>query len=89
MPKCGKIDFKYAERLATTPASEDGPVWMVNLMKYHDIAQYENGSDLVISGQDADDLYSPRESLKAIGAEIVYFGVVENKLLGDNRDWIE
>ena len=87
MPKYGKIDFKYAERLATTPANEDGPVWMVNLMKYHDIAQYENGSDLVISGQDADDLYSPRDSLKAIGAEIVYFGVVENKLLGDRRDW--
>ena len=25
MPKYGKIDFKYAERLATTPANEDGP----------------------------------------------------------------
>ena len=87
MPKYGKVDFNYAERLATTPENEEGPVWMVNLMKYHDIAQYEVESDSVISGQEADDLYSPRDSLNAIGAEIVYFGEVENKLLGDHRNW--
>ena len=45
MPKYGKVDFNYAERLATTPENEEGPVWMVNLMKYHDIAQYEVESD--------------------------------------------
>ncbi|MBT95169.1 MAG: hypothetical protein CL431_04280 [Acidimicrobiaceae bacterium] len=86
-PKYGKIDFDYALQLATTTADEDGPIWMVNLMKYHDVAQYEDRSRAKITGQEADDLYSPLEPLKAIGAEPVYFGEVENKLLGDYRDW--
>tara|TARA_B100001778_G_scaffold296299_1_gene269069 strand:+ start:1967 stop:2785 length:819 start_codon:yes stop_codon:yes gene_type:complete len=86
-PKYGKIDYDYALQLATTTAGEDGPVWMVNLMKYHDVAQYGDGSRVKITGQEADDLYSPLEPLKAIGAELVYLGDVENKLLGDHRDW--
>ena len=30
-------------RLATAPADEDGPVWMVNLMKYRPTADYADG----------------------------------------------
>ena len=40
-----------------------------------------------ITGQEADDLYSPLEPLRAVGADLVYLGEVENKLLGDHRDW--
>ena len=40
-PRYGKIDQDYGLRLATTLPEEDGPVWMVDLMKYHDVAQYE------------------------------------------------
>tara|TARA_Y100001970_G_scaffold76012_1_gene96410 strand:- start:64917 stop:65738 length:822 start_codon:yes stop_codon:yes gene_type:complete len=86
-PKYGKIDYDYALQLATTTEDKDGPIWMVNLMSYHDIAQYGDGNKTKITGREADDLYSPLEPLKAIGAEPVYFGEVENKLLGDQRDW--
>ena len=86
-PKYGKIDFDYALQLATTTADEDGPIWMVNLMKYHDVAQYVDGNRAKITGQEADDLYSPLEPLRAVGADLVYLGEVENKLLGDHRDW--
>ena len=86
-PKYGKIDNDYALRLATTTADEDGPIWMVNLMKYHDVAEYVDGNRAKITGQEADDLYSPLEPLRAVGADLVYLGEVENKLLGDHRDW--
>jgi hypothetical protein len=34
MPSYGKIDHEYGHKLATTDPADDGPVWMVNLMKY-------------------------------------------------------
>ena len=86
-PKYGQIDHDYGLRLATTQPDDDGPIWMVNLMKYHDVAQYADSSSQKISGRKADNLYTPLEPLAAIGAEIVYVGDVETKLLGDDRDW--
>lgn len=86
-PKYGQIDHDYGLRLATTQPDKDGPIWMVNLMKYHDVAQYADTSSQEISGREADNLYTPLEPLAAIGAEIVYVGDVETKLLGDERDW--
>ena len=43
-PKYGKIDYDYALQLATKTVDEEGPIWMVNLMKYHDVAQYGDGN---------------------------------------------
>lgn len=86
-PRYGEIDRDYGMRLATTPSEEDGPVWMVNLMKYRDVADYADGRETTISGQQADDIYSPIESLRAVGAEIVFFGDVDQQLLGDDTVW--
>ena len=83
----GKIDRDYAMRLATTPAEQDGPVWMVNLMKYRDVADYGDSGGPAISGREADDTYTPRESLAAIGAEIVFAADVDRQLLGDSPKW--
>lgn len=38
MPGYGTIDHEYGIRLATTPPEDDGPVWMVNLMRYKEHA---------------------------------------------------
>jgi hypothetical protein len=86
-PKYGQIDQDYGLRLATTPPEEDGPVWMVNLMKYHNVAQYEGKDTSQISGREADDRYLPLKPLAAVGAKIVFVGDVEMKLLGDDRSW--
>jgi uncharacterized protein (DUF1330 family) len=86
-PRYGRVDRDYAIRLATTPPDDDGPVWMVNLMKYRETADYADGRTTSISGREADDLYTPRESLAAIGAEIVFAGDVEQQLLGDAPIW--
>jgi len=86
-PRYGTVDRGYGMRLATTPPEDDEPVWMVNLMKYRDVADYADGRVTTISGREADDLYTPRESLAAVGAEIVFAGEVEQQLLGDAPTW--
>ena len=83
----GTVDPAYATRLATTPSAQDGPVWMVNLMHYRDRAEYADGRESTISGQEADDRYAPFESLTAVGAELVFLADVESQLLGDTPRW--
>ena len=91
----GTVDTDYGMRLATTPRSEDGPIWMVNLMAYRKVADYgvgnasgidpENGG--TVSGREADDRYAPLDVLADIGAEVVFIGDVEDQLLGDEPRW--
>jgi hypothetical protein len=85
-PSYGQVDRSYGLRLATTSPDEDGPVWMVNLMKYKEVASYADGS-APVSGQEADDRYAPTEVLAAIGAEVVLFGDVDAQLLGESPAW--
>jgi hypothetical protein len=78
----GKIDFDYAAELSTREPEADGPVFMVNFMKYRETADYEGvkgasgASPAGISGEQADDLYNPTEVLHQIGAEVMFFGNV-------------
>lgn len=83
----GTIDQGYARRLATTPETEDGPVWMVNLMKYRAVADYADGRPGEVSGWEADDRYAPLESLAAVGAEVAFLGTVDTQLLGGEPAW--
>ena len=86
--KYGTIDKEYGVHLATRPAEEDGPIYMVNLMKYHDVAQYteDAGVEKPISGREADDRYNPASILAKIGATIVFVGDVVSNRAGD-EDW--
>ena len=87
VPRYGTIDTDYGMQLATTAPDQDGPVWMVNLMKYRDVAEYADGRESSISGSEADDLYSPLDSLAAVGARPVLFGDVDQQLLGEDTVW--
>lgn len=82
-PRYGTVDRDYAIRIATTAPADDGPVWMVNLMKYRGVADYSDGRSSTISGKEADDLYAPLDILGDIGAEPVLFGEVDQQLLGE------
>ena len=66
--------------LELTP-EQDSPFWAVNLMKYREVADYGDGSS-ARSGKEADDAYTPLESLAAIGAKPVFFGDVTEQPLG-------
>ena len=86
-PRYGTVDTDYGLRMAATPPEGAGPVWMVNLMKSRQRADYGDGTKSTISGREADDLYAPLDVLADIGAEIVFFGDVETQLLGDSPIW--
>ena len=86
-PNYGTVDREYGMRLATTAPDKDGPVWMVNLMSYHEVAQYADGRDDAISGREADERYSPFDVLSKIGAQPVFVADVDTQLLGDSPKW--
>ena len=78
----GKIDFNYGLDLGSRTADNDGPIYMVNFMKYRSVAGYdevenaEGAAKPGISGVEADDLYNPTEVLTRIGAQVVFHGDV-------------
>ena len=86
--KYGTIDKEYGMFLATRPPEEDGPIYMVNLMKYHEVAQYTDGEGVgkEISGKEADDRYNPSSVLNKIGADVVFYGDVVSNNKG-TEDW--
>jgi len=86
--KYGRIDKDYAMALATRAPEDDGPIYMVNLMKYHEVAQYSDdaGVEKPITGREADDRYNPASILAKIGATIVFVGDVVKNHVGD-EDW--
>jgi uncharacterized protein (DUF1330 family) len=86
-PRYGQINQQYGLELAATSPQDDGPVWMVNLMQYREVADYGDGEISEKSGREADDEYTPTGPLAAIGAEIVYAADVEIQLLGDGKPW--
>jgi hypothetical protein len=84
----GTIDRELAFRLATWPEETDGPVLMVNLMQYREVAQYTEGdAGEAISGREADDRYAPLDVLAKIGARPVYFGDVAAVEGADDVRW--
>ena len=83
----GTIDREYAARLADHAPEDDGPVWMVNLMRYRERAEYADGRDTDLSGREADDRYAPFGPFRAVGAELVFLSDVEAQLVGDDQTW--
>ena len=64
---------------------EDGPFVMVNLLKFKPKAQYEDGSDADLTGQQAYARYAAEVSklIAALGGAIRYSGAVTGLLLGE------
>jgi uncharacterized protein (DUF1330 family) len=81
------VDEDYQVVLATTPPEDDGPVWMVNLMHYREVADYADGRSTTLTGQEADDLYAPFDAMEEVGAELVFLAGVQQQLLGDAPTW--
>ena len=84
MPRYGTIDRDYGMRLANCDPATDGPIYMLNLMKYRDAADYGGkGGDASVSGREADDRYAPVDVLAAIGAKVCFTAEV----LDASDDW--
>lgn len=85
-PRYGTVDTAYGAALASAP-DDAGPVWMVNLMRYRDRADYADGRETGLTGREADAAYAPLDQLAAVGAEVVFVADVEDQLLGDETVW--
>jgi hypothetical protein len=83
MPRYGKVDHDYGLRMATCEPDADGPVYMLNLMKYREVADYGEGGETGVSGRDADDRYAPTDVLDEIGARVAFFANV----VDSSEDW--
>jgi hypothetical protein len=82
----GKVNFDYVAKFASWPEESDGPIFMINLMKYKDVASYDSPDAPAISGREADDRYNPSSVLNKIGASVVFVADVVDNHVGD-EDW--
>ena len=65
--------------------SGEGPVAMVNLLKFRERAAYPDGRETKLSGQEAYLLYATemRKLVESAGGRFVFSGQVKNLLLGE------
>ncbi|MFT4519317.1 MAG: hypothetical protein ACI9JM_001713 [Halioglobus sp.] len=67
---------------------DDQPIYMLNLLKYKDKAEYADGRDTELSGQEAYQIYGMAvlERLAAVKGGIVFSGSVSRLMLGEVED---
>jgi len=82
----GTINVGTAGRWLHLAPEDDGRVWMLNLMKYKEVADYGDAVGPAISGREADDIYAPTEVLADLGATVPLFGDVTRQV-GDDVAW--
>ena len=76
-----------------TEGDIDTPIYMVNLLKFKNKAEYEDGRKTNLSGEEAYAIYGLEvmEHLKKIGGESIFSGVINRLMLGEVEelwDWI-
>ena len=66
----------------------DTPIAMVNLLKFKEKAEYEDGRDTELSGEEAYAIYAMevQEHLKKVGGELIFGGQVNRLMLGEVED---
>ena len=83
----GKVDREYGMRMFTMAPEDDGPVFMVNYMKYKEVADYGTDTAEQVSGREADDRYAPVDVLARIGAQVVFHGDVVDQRGNPDTRW--
>ena len=66
----------------------NSPISMVNLLKFKEKAEYEDGRDTNLSGKEAYMIYGieVQEHLKKVGGEMVFGGEITRLMLGEVED---
>jgi len=64
---------------------DDQPIYMLNLLKYKDKAEYADGRDTELSGRDAYQIYGVGviDRLTAVKGGIIFSGTVSRLMLGE------
>ena len=66
----------------------DTPINMVNLLKFKDKAEYEDGRETDLTGEQAYAIYSEevREHIERVGGQLIFEGEVSRLMLGEVED---
>ena len=81
-----------AEQIAGFQAPGPEPIYMVNLLKFKEKAEYEDGRPTTLSGREAYQIYggAVAELLKQFGGAAVFVADVERLMLGEVEElWDE
>tara|TARA_B110001454_G_scaffold218504_1_gene246657 strand:+ start:3307 stop:3735 length:429 start_codon:yes stop_codon:yes gene_type:complete len=64
--------------------NNDGPIFMVNLLKFKDKAEYKDGRETNLTGEEAYGIYAKivNEHLKSIGGELIFKAKVTRISIG-------
>lgn len=84
-PSYGQLDPAVLQSLLQQPT--EGPFYMVNLIRFRDMAVYADGRETDLTGREANALYSPTEFIQAIGARIVFSADVNDAVAGEDGTW--
>ena len=69
-------------------ANPTEPFYMVNLIKYRELAEYADGRDTDLTGREANALYDPMPFITAMGGRVVYNSTVDEQIDGfDDVVW--
>ncbi|HEX5615811.1 MAG TPA: hypothetical protein VFZ83_11725 [Acidimicrobiia bacterium] len=81
-PRYGSINVEMVSTWFHRTPEDDPPFWALNLMQYRTVADYGADGGPAVSGREADERYTPRESLAAVGAVIAFAADVDATLAG-------
>ncbi len=85
-PSFGTLNPNAASFMIVPP-DQDGMLYILNLMKYRDKAEYPDGRETNLTGEEADRLYNPLPEVEKVGGGLVYAGSVEAQLVGKDPTW--
>lgn len=86
----GALNRAEARRIYSTPPEEDGPIFLVNLIRHRAHAEYPDGRETDLTGAEADAIYGAMvlPALARIGAQPVFVANdVGNLVTFDGNAW--
>ncbi|MEM6559924.1 MAG: hypothetical protein AAF605_09090 [Myxococcota bacterium] len=64
-------------------ANPTQPFYMVNLIKFREMAEYADGRETELTGREANAVYNPVPFITAIGGQVVYSAEVDQQFAGE------
>jgi len=80
-----KIHHSIEQWEALARQNDDGPVCMINLLKFKDKASYSDGRESDLTGLEAYQIYSAntRDLVEEAGGKILHTSIIEGMIVGE------
>lgn len=85
-PSYGQHNPDAASFMMRSP-EDDTMLYILNLQKFRENAEYDDGRETELTGTDADELYDPMPEIHKVGGGLVYHGVVKAQIAGKEPTW--